>query len=736
MSTAVRRQNVACRYNNFTKNLSLDCLQQLERYFCELVSLPIDNGNFMNYFNTWQNLRDDIRMHDVTNFANISQQTWKECFTNPKKFWEKVNWSGCYKAGTFNEKPSINSFVQHFKSMLFNPDCDLNLDLNNYFINIPMLDVPFSLIEFEECVNALKISSSPGLDGLHPVLIKALPIPIFNQFLTLMNNIYFSDNFPEEWCVSRLVTIHKKGCTKDVNNYRGICVPPTLCKIYDLMISKRLNRWAGLSNVQSGFVSGKSCLNHITTIKLLSEYAVKVNKKLFICCMDLSKAFDTINRKALFKKLMNKGIGKNMLLALVNMYKNTWCSLDSENSYAKFRTNIGVRQGYSSSGVLFDIYIDDLPEFLSRYIPVDDFLLALHILLHADDSAILATTRKSLLNKISKYKEYCDLNDLKINWSKCKFICVNGSIHDKQDIFLYDNFICCVPELTYLGALISEHICIEKTISSQLKLKCKDIDKFNVFLSENIEMPLNLKQRILFTCVLPAVLYASESWLTDNLKYVEKLYKQLVVRLLGINMSIPFDIVLSECGFPVISDKIKIDQRKFWLKNHYILNNHLDPLGYAAMLNRNVNGKQMHFLGLLIATNINQIAPSVRVRNNIGSRFTDYLVINPTLSVHSIYSQCVPEFLRIIFTRLRLSCLPLSIESGRRDNIPREQRLCICLSDCETVSHFLLHCIKYIQIRQFYRCIDFSSITSFFNSDINEILNFINKAWKHRKSRM
>ena len=58
-----------------------------------------------------------------------------------------------------------------------------------------------------------------------------------------------------------------------------------------------------------------------------------------------------------------------------------------------------------------------------------------------------------------------------------------------------------------------------------------------------------------------------------------------------------------------------------------------------------------------------------------------YLSLNPTLEVHPLYTDCnrtVPDYLRISFTRFRMSSHMLRVETGRWSRTPRDQRLCQC----------------------------------------------------------
>ena len=57
---------------------------------------------------------------------------------------------------------------------------------------------------------------------------------------------------------------------------------------------------------------------------------------------------------------------------------------------------------------------------------------------------------------------------------------------------------------------------------------------------------------------------------------------------------------------------------------------------------------------------------------------------------------------RSLFAQFRLGILPLKIETGRYDNTPVDERICVqCESEAvENEQHFVLHCPKYVNLRE------------------------------------
>ena len=75
------------------------------------------------------------------------------------------------------------------------------------------------------------------------------------------------------------------------------------------------------------------------------------------------------------------------------------------------------------------------------------------------------------------------------------------------------------------------------------------------------------------------------------------------------------------------------------------------------------------------------------------SKLGVYQQINPELQQYT-NDQPIPEFERIHITRYRTGSHNLKIEKGRHSRIPRENRLCICNNNVQTVNlkpcHLLL----------------------------------------------
>lgn len=80
--------------------------------------------------------------------------------------------------------------------------------------SFPFLEEPFSLAELNIAIDAVRASSSPGLDGVDYGVFQFLSEDLRKSFLFLVNDLYRLNLFPPEWRLFSLFLIPKKGSSK------------------------------------------------------------------------------------------------------------------------------------------------------------------------------------------------------------------------------------------------------------------------------------------------------------------------------------------------------------------------------------------------------------------------------------------------------------------------------------------------------------------------------------------
>ncbi len=75
-----------------------------------------------------------------------------------------------------------------------------------------------------------------------------------------------------------------------------------------------------MSEEQGGFRKGRRCVDQIFAIKVVVEEYLGKGKKLYSAFMDLKKAYDRVDREALWSVLKIYGVGRQLL----NPVRSDW----------------------------------------------------------------------------------------------------------------------------------------------------------------------------------------------------------------------------------------------------------------------------------------------------------------------------------------------------------------------------------------------------------------------------
>ncbi len=116
---------------------------------------------------------------------------------------------------------------------------------------------------------------------------------------------------------------------------------------------------------QFGFKENTWTNDNIFILNLLIQCQKFKHKSLYVCFVDLTKAFDYINRSALYYRLIKMGV-KGKLINIMSMFdkakcKVIWKGLVGWGIDSKF----GVVQGGMLSPKLFTEFLTDLHSYLS-----------------------------------------------------------------------------------------------------------------------------------------------------------------------------------------------------------------------------------------------------------------------------------------------------------------------------------------------------------------------------------
>lgn len=670
------------------------------------------------------------RYSNMEHAWDVSQPRWKRLLdTNDTKLiWKSINWKGDIEENDY-DKPNENQFKEHFENLL-NPEtirCDES-DISNVPY-IPLLDDPFTSEELMQATESVNINKS--YCGLCPGIIRMLPVSWFVFFLTLFNVIFSGAVYPQKWCCSKLTILFKSGSRMLCGNYRGISIMDTLAKIFDIMILNRLKMWFSIDNCQAGAQKGRGCLEQILSLRMLCDYAVHRKKKLYVLFIDFSKAYDRVPRDKLIQRLKDLGCGHVMLQVIKAMYTCTKNMIRSVIIDAA----IGVRQGAPSSCLLFIIYIDQLVRMMKRAVETDGFLGSLHVMLLMDDAVVLATSREMCLRKFKVVCEFCNESGMLINKKKTKFFVINGQQDDKQCFSSDGITVEYAAQYLYLGAWFDDSASMKMVLKLHETASEAIVNKFAIFCASNTLMPFVFKKKVFDAAVTSALLYGSESWLTNQVKTIEKQYNKLIKCLLGVRRNTSVNLCMLEAGIVPLQSVLS-ERRKKFIVSQFHDNNSERPLHYVYGICREENTPGFRFLessrmGNGGASSLETIKRSVLEKAPGATKITTYVnEMNPLMKVHPVYktNTYIPDYKRQSFTRLRLMSHQLKVEVGRWSRTPAEQRVCHCDgTSIQTEKHVLLDCPLSEQCRRDNTMLVFDSMQDLFNenTDLPKLCHYV-----------
>ena len=270
--------------------------------------------------------------------------------TDEKLFWKLLKgqrsssqMSAFLVNGAFitEENDIRDMWADHFE-VLVTPTFSLNFDnefanlisthVQNIFqncINDPMgaLNEPLTYDEVADVCSNLK----PGVSGVSldyehvgyagPLLWRLL----FHLYQQSFENFSVSKFLKTGIILPLFKGKGAKANNKD--NCRGITLFPTLCKIYEMILLNRLEKFAAankyFSELQFGFHKRVGCIDASFTILETINHMLEWGSKVFSCFLDVHKAFDTVWIDGLLFNLFSElGINGRMWLVIKDLYTN------------------------------------------------------------------------------------------------------------------------------------------------------------------------------------------------------------------------------------------------------------------------------------------------------------------------------------------------------------------------------------------------------------------------------
>ena len=391
-----------------------------------------------------------------------------------------------------------------------------SLDERNIEIEWQELTLTEEMVK--DILKNLKVDKSPGIDKLHPKLLKELAEELAYPLKIVFKQSLHESKIQDEWKQAKISAIFKKGNKSMAGNYRPVSLTSVVCKVLEKLlrdhIISHMEKNDLFTNKQYGFMAGRSTA--LQLIRVMDEWTEAVDNGNSIDCvyMDFQKAFDTVPHKRLINKLKAYKIGGEAIKWISDFLEGRTQYVEVNGEKSKW-TNVtsGIPQGSVLGPLLFVIYINDLPEQVNStvYLFADDTKISNII---KDDAS-----KECLQQDLNLLQSWSKTWLLKSHPQKCKHMHIGKKI-DETTYKLGDHEL----EKTKVEKDIGVYVDCDLTFDTHISEKVKKANSmFGVirrnfqYLDEKTFLPLYK------SLVRTHLDYACSVWSPYKMKHIEQI---------------------------------------------------------------------------------------------------------------------------------------------------------------------------------------------------------------------
>ncbi|KAI8492323.1 hypothetical protein Bbelb_297760 [Branchiostoma belcheri] len=353
--------------------------------------------------------------------------------------------------------------------------------------------------------------------------------------------LWEKEEIPQEFKDASIVHLYKrKGNRQSCDNHRGISLLVIAGKILARVLLNRLIQHMDdhLPESQCGFREGRGTADMIFAARQLQEKCQEQNRDLYTTFVDLTKAFDTVNRNGLWR-IMGKFGCPSKFINMVRQFHDGMQArvLDAGDSSSAFAVTNGVKQGCVLAPTLFSMMFtamlsnafreDDATSIKIRY-RTDGRLFNLRRLkaktkvkvtsvrdfLFADDSALNAASEDLMQQSMDRFSSAADNFGLTISTKKTEVLYQPAPQKPYVDPVITVNGepLKVVAKFKYLGSTLSRSVNIDDEVDARVALASSSFGRLRASVWERRGIRLSTKLKVYRAVVLPSLLYACETW--------------------------------------------------------------------------------------------------------------------------------------------------------------------------------------------------------------------------------
>ena len=262
------------------------------------------------------------------------------------------------------------SLVQeHLRGKLVNEyldDWDDLLKMQIDSVETHSVFVDFTLSEAREVLQQMKVNSAVGPDGISVSFLRRAMSDdvIAPQLLGLINHIIGNLEMPAEWEKNFLALLAKCDLPTGAGDLRPICVSSVFHKMVTKLVCTRSMPAMRTGSLISGCGKGRQAADVIGVISRARDVAQEWKVPLLLCKLDISGAFDKLDRQRIVEflkeRLAHKDLDHELKYLLGQLHTYQLCGKVPGGHEIQIGANVGIKQGAPESAELFGMIMDAL----------------------------------------------------------------------------------------------------------------------------------------------------------------------------------------------------------------------------------------------------------------------------------------------------------------------------------------------------------------------------------------
>ena len=280
-------------------------------------------------------------------------------------------------------------------------------------------------------INSLKINKSPGIDKIHPRVLKEIGEIMCHPITMVYKKSVEESKLPSQWKDAEITPIYKKEARNLPKNYRPVSLTSIICKIIEKLIVEDIINHIKTNKMncqeQHGFTANKSTVtNLLEALNVITE-AQMHGLPVDLLFLDYQKAFDTVPHQRLIRQIESFGIEGLALKWIKDFLSNRRQRVRVNDSISSWKPVIsGIPQGSILGPILFTLYVNDIPSQLQSIISM-----------YADDTKLFSTLLSgdavnTLIIDLKTLEEWSEKFQMRFHPDKCHVMHI-GSNNPQQE---------------------------------------------------------------------------------------------------------------------------------------------------------------------------------------------------------------------------------------------------------------------------------------------------------------